>query len=77
MTSKYSLEEQSSLLDEFVEQMGLQSFTLVGHGLGGIVAIYYAADHPKTVERLMIISFPMGNSKHQPSPADSTPERFC
>jgi pimeloyl-ACP methyl ester carboxylesterase len=66
MTSKYSLEEQSSLLNGFVEQMGLQSFTLVGHGLGGIVAIYYAADHPKTVERLMVISFPMGTQNTNP-----------
>ena len=62
----YSLEEQSSLLDGFVAQLGLQRFSLVGHGLGGIVAIYYAADHPKTVERMMIISFPMGMQNASP-----------
>jgi pimeloyl-ACP methyl ester carboxylesterase len=64
--SKYSFEEQSSLLDGFIDQLGLQNFSLVGHGLGGIIAIYYAADHPKRVERLMIISFPMGTQNTNP-----------
>jgi pimeloyl-ACP methyl ester carboxylesterase len=74
--SRYSLEQQVALLNGFVKQMGVGDFTLIGHGLGGIVAIYYAADHPKSVERLMIVSFPMGtnstNSRMQTlSPAES------
>ena len=73
---RYSFEQQVGLLDGFIKQMGMQSFTLVGHGLGSIIAIYYAAEHPQSVERLMAVSFPMGvqstNSRLQTlSPAES------
>jgi pimeloyl-ACP methyl ester carboxylesterase len=76
ISSRYSLEQQVSLLNSFVQQMGVGNFTLVGHGLGGIIAIYYAADHPDSVERLMVVSFPMGTQSTNPrlqtlSPADS------
>lgn len=59
-STRYSLEGQVGLLDGFVKQMGIHKFSLIGHGLGSIIAIYYAAEHPKSVERLMIVSFPMG-----------------
>ena len=41
--------------------MGIGQFTLIGHGLGSIIANYYTADHSDSVEKLMVISFPMGN----------------
>ncbi len=76
ISSRYSLEQQVALLNGFVKQMGVGKLTLVGHGLGGIVAIYYAADQPNSVERLMVISFPMGSKSTSPrlqtlSPMDS------
>ena len=75
-SARYSFEQQVGLLDGFVEQMGIHRFTLVGHGLGSIIATYYAAEHPNSVERLMVVSFPMGvqstNSRLQSlSPAES------
>ncbi len=76
ISSRYSLEQQVALLKSFVNQMGIGKFTLVGHGLGGIIAIYYAADHSNAVERLMVVSFPMGTKSTSSrletlSPADS------
>jgi pimeloyl-ACP methyl ester carboxylesterase len=59
-SARYSFEGQVELLDGFVGQMGIHRFTLVGHGLGSIIATYYAAEHPNSVERLMVVSFPMG-----------------
>jgi pimeloyl-ACP methyl ester carboxylesterase len=64
--SRYSLEQQVILLNDFIEYMGVQDFTLIGHGLGGIISTYYAADHPESVERLMVISFPMGTQSANP-----------
>jgi pimeloyl-ACP methyl ester carboxylesterase len=66
LPSRYTLECQVSLLHDFILQMGIDHFTLVGHGLGSIIAIYYAADHSESVERLMVISFPMGNQNANP-----------
>ncbi len=72
--SRYSLEQQVILLNDFIEYMGMQGFTLVGHGLGGIISIYYAADHPESVERLMVISFPMGTNTASPRLNSMSPE---
>jgi 3-oxoadipate enol-lactonase len=57
---RYSLERQVDLLAGFIRQMGINRITLVGHGLGSIIGIYFAADFTNIVERMMVVSFPMG-----------------
>jgi pimeloyl-ACP methyl ester carboxylesterase len=73
-STRYSFEGQVGLLDGFVKQMGIQKFTLVGHGLGSIIAIYFAAEHPISVERLMVVSFPMGNQSTNSRLKNLSPE---
>lgn len=41
-------------LDGLVQQLGLKRFDLLGHSMGGINAIVYAARHPERVRRLVI-----------------------
>lgn len=41
-------------LDAVVRALGLQRFDLLGHSMGGINAIVYAARHPQQVRRLVI-----------------------
>lgn len=60
IVSRYALEQQVELLGGFINQMGLERTTLVGHGLGSIIGTYFAADFAHLVEKLMLISFPMG-----------------
>jgi len=60
LASRYSFERQIALLDGFVQQMGILNFSLVGHGLGAILALYYAADRPAEIDQLMVIGYPMG-----------------
>ncbi|MEQ1438257.1 alpha/beta hydrolase [Fontimonas sp. SYSU GA230001] len=38
----------------FVDAMGLSRFRLVGHSMGGAVALQYALTHPGKIERLVI-----------------------
>lgn len=76
IVSRYALEQQVELLRVFISQMGVGRATLVGHGLGSIIGIYFAADFSNLVERLMVISFPMGIQKahsriQSQSPVDS------
>jgi pimeloyl-ACP methyl ester carboxylesterase len=76
IASRYTLEQQVELLRGFIKQMGVGRTTLVGHGLGSIIGIYFAADFADLVERLMVISFPMGYQNAHPrlqsqSPVDS------
>lgn len=73
IASHYAIEQQIALLDGFVHQMGIRNFSLVGHGLGAILALYYAADHPVEVDRLMVIGYPMGNQSINPRLLSSSP----
>jgi pimeloyl-ACP methyl ester carboxylesterase len=55
----YSLEQQSSLLDRFLMEMGIGKIALVGHGLGALVGMTFAARFPKSVDRVMAVSCPL------------------
>ncbi len=55
---KYSLEDQTALLDRFLNEMGIAKVALVGHGLGAVVAALFAAKHPFVVDRYMAIGMP-------------------
>ena len=52
----YKLERIQQLFERFVEERGLDRFTVVGTSIGGTVAMRYAADHPERIERLVLIS---------------------
>ena len=58
----YSLVQQTSLLEEFTNELGIGKIALVGHGLGAIVGLLYTARHPELVDRVMAISFPASDS---------------
>ncbi len=56
---RYSLDQQSALIDSFMNEMGIGRVALVGHGLGALVALYFAQNNPDIVDRVMAISCPM------------------
>jgi len=45
-----------AFLRSFCVRMGLRSFVLVGHSMGGQIAIHYATRWPEAVQRLVLIS---------------------
>ena len=51
----YGLAFFAQALRRFVEATGLGRVTLVGHSLGGAVAVAYAATHPESLERLALL----------------------
>ncbi|HEU0292634.1 MAG TPA: alpha/beta hydrolase [Anaerolineales bacterium] len=55
----YSLDEQSSLLKRFLDEMGIGKIALVGHGLGALVGMKFANRFPQSVDRVMAISCPL------------------
>jgi pimeloyl-ACP methyl ester carboxylesterase len=55
-TGDYTLQRIQSLFERFVDERGLQRFTVIGTSIGGTVAMRYAADHPERIERLGLIS---------------------
>jgi len=55
----YSLEQQASLLDRFLVEMGIGKIALVGHGLGALVSMNFAIRFPKSVDRVMAVGCPL------------------
>jgi pimeloyl-ACP methyl ester carboxylesterase len=49
-----SIRAQEAMLDDFLEQIDVESVTLVGHDLGGGVALRYAAHNPEMVDDLVL-----------------------
>lgn len=50
-----TIETEAAALGAWIAEQGLIYPTLVGHGLGGMVAMQYAFDHPADVQRLVVI----------------------
>jgi pimeloyl-ACP methyl ester carboxylesterase len=46
---------EAKRLGEFIRTSGMSYPTLVGHGLGGMVALQYALDHPGEIHRLILL----------------------
>jgi pimeloyl-ACP methyl ester carboxylesterase len=56
---RYSLEKQAYLLTGFLDEMGIGKIAIVGHGLGGLVGFYFAAQQPGSVDRIMAVNCPL------------------
>jgi len=48
--------EYVDFLEKFTGALGLDDFHLVGHSVGGGIALAYALDHPRNVKRLVLVS---------------------
>jgi pimeloyl-ACP methyl ester carboxylesterase len=75
--SKYSLEVQSRLLDDFLERLGIGRVAIIGHGLGSLLALDYASRNPDVVDRVMAVGFPMGSECINPRLASGTPSELA
>ncbi|MFA5353488.1 MAG: alpha/beta hydrolase [Thermodesulfovibrionales bacterium] len=51
----YSLVSQASDIEAVVSSLGIQRFVLVGHSMGGSIAIVYAGLHPERLAGLLIV----------------------
>ena len=51
----YSYQRYASDLAEVAEKLDLRNFVLIGHSMGGMVALLYAATFPGRVSRLVLV----------------------
>lgn len=58
----YNIQAYVTLLKEFLYEMGVDKVSLVGHALGGLVALSFAAQYGEQVERVMAVSVPIIDS---------------
>jgi pimeloyl-ACP methyl ester carboxylesterase len=65
-SAKYGIDKQVELIGRFMDHLGVAKLALVGHGLGGTVALNFAAQHPELVARLMTINTPLTGAAIKP-----------
>lgn len=61
----YTYEDYARDLAEVIEKLDLRDFVLVGHSMGGMVSLVYAATHPGRVARLVIVDTTMRMSEER------------
>lgn len=59
VATRYSIAGYVTQVELFMDQMGIGRAPIVGHGLGGVVAIYFALMHPDRVEQVMTVNTPL------------------
>lgn len=52
---EYTYERYAKDLNAVAEKLDLRDFVLIGHSMGGLVSLTYAATHPGRVSRLIIV----------------------
>jgi len=55
----YDVADFVSLVDQFMERLGIVEAPLVGHSMGGTVALSVAIQHPQRVSRVVVIGSPI------------------
>jgi len=59
----YSYADYAAEIAEVVEKLDLRDFVLVGHSMGGLISLVYAAEYPGRVSRLVIVDSRMHMSE--------------
>ncbi len=51
----YTIESYVSFVDNYVKQLGVDSFSIAGNSLGGSIAWAYTVSHPNKVQKLILL----------------------
>jgi pimeloyl-ACP methyl ester carboxylesterase len=74
-TDEYSFELMRDDLRAFVDALGLERFSLMGHSMGGLVALVFAQEYPERVHRLVLEDMaPPRQGGQRPEPPKEPPE---
>ena len=58
----YAVKDFVSLVNQFMEQLGIVRSPLVGHSMGGTVSLLTAIQYPQRVEKVVVIGSPIAGS---------------
>ena len=57
--ASYSVDDFSSLVGQFMANMGIAKAPLIGHSMGGTVSLATALRYPQTVSKVVVIGSPI------------------
>ncbi len=55
----YSVSNFANMVDQFMERMGIAKAPLIGHSMGGTVALTYAMRHPEKTVKVIVVGSPI------------------
>ncbi len=55
----YNISDFVRLVDQFMERMGIERAPVIGHSMGGTVALNLALDEPRRVEKVSLVGAPV------------------
>jgi pimeloyl-ACP methyl ester carboxylesterase len=55
----YTVQDFVSLVNQFMEQLGIAQAPLVGHSMGGTVSLSVAIQHPERVRKVVVVGSPI------------------
>jgi pimeloyl-ACP methyl ester carboxylesterase len=58
----YAVQDFVSLVDQFMEQLGIANAPLVGHSMGGTVSLSVAIKYPQRVRKVVVVGSPIVGS---------------
>jgi len=58
----YDVQDFVSLVDQFMEQLGISQAPLVGHSMGGTVSLSVAIHYPQRVRKVVVVGSPIEGS---------------
>lgn len=58
----YSVDDYVGLVENFMDGLGIPEASLVGHSLGGVVALRMALEHAERVSKLVLVDTPIQGS---------------
>jgi pimeloyl-ACP methyl ester carboxylesterase len=56
---RYEISDYVTLVNNFIDNMGIREAPLIGHSLGATIALEYAARYPDRTRKVMAVSLPM------------------
>jgi len=62
----YAVQDFVSLVDQFMEQLGIANAPLVGHSMGGTVTLLVAMQYPQRVSKAVVVGSPIIGSSLAP-----------
>ncbi|TET51299.1 MAG: alpha/beta hydrolase [Anaerolineales bacterium] len=57
--SAFAVPDYVGMVDQFMERLGIQSASVVGHSMGGTVSLSLALDHPGRVNSVVVVGSPI------------------
>ncbi len=62
----YAVQDFVSLVDQFMNQLGIARAPLVGHSMGGTVSLSVAIQYPERVSKVVVVGSPIAGSSLAP-----------